>query len=121
MKKKKKSVILPKKIKFPKLQKGHLQPIERKKSTTHLYYGIYGLKVLMHSRFNEYSNRSSDEDKFHAVYENKNFYEFVLFQTFLWPKKPSEIRMGKGKGSGFDHWVARVKTGQIIFELTSYA
>ena len=33
-------------------------------------------------------------------------------------KKPNEVRMGKGKGS-FDHWVARVKTGQIIFELTS--
>ena len=32
-------------------------------------------------------------------------------------KKPAETRMGKGKGSP-DHWVAVVKPGHIIFELS---
>jgi ribosomal protein L16/L10AE len=50
MKKKKQSVILPKNTKFKKLQKGHLQPIERKKTATNLYFGVYGLKVLKYSR-----------------------------------------------------------------------
>ena len=43
----------------------------------------------------------------------------------LWPRvacshpvtrKPAEVRMGKGKGS-VDHYVARCKMGQVIFEI----
>ena len=30
--------------------------------------------------------------------------------------KPSEVRMGKGKGM-VNHWAARVKAGQILFEV----
>jgi large subunit ribosomal protein L16 len=30
--------------------------------------------------------------------------------------KPTEVRMGKGKGS-VDYWVCRVKPGRIMFEL----
>jgi len=52
MKKKKKNIILPKITKFKKLQKGHLNAIKRKKKTTQLYYGIYGLKVLQANRLN---------------------------------------------------------------------
>ena len=48
--KKKQSILLPKKTKFKKLHKGHLQAFERKKTTTTLYYGLYGLKVLKSSR-----------------------------------------------------------------------
>lgn len=32
-------------------------------------------------------------------------------------KKPAETRMGKGKGSP-DHWVAVIKPGHVIFELS---
>jgi len=32
-------------------------------------------------------------------------------------QKPAETRMGKGKG-GVDHWVAVVKPGRIMFELS---
>jgi len=52
MKKKTRNIILPKTTKFKKLQKGHLQPIERKKTTTRLHYGMYGLKILHYSRLN---------------------------------------------------------------------
>jgi len=30
--------------------------------------------------------------------------------------KPSEIRMGKGKGN-VDHWIAKVNSGKILFEI----
>ena len=33
--------------------------------------------------------------------------------------KPAEVRMGKGKGN-FSHFIARVKTGSIIFELDTF-
>lgn len=32
-------------------------------------------------------------------------------------KKPAETRMGKGKGA-VDHWVAVVKPGRILFEIS---
>ena len=32
-------------------------------------------------------------------------------------KKPAETRMGKGKGD-LDHWVAVVRRGKVIFELS---
>jgi ribosomal protein L16/L10AE len=50
MKRKKQSIILPKLTKFKKLQKGHLKPIQRKITTTTLYYGVFGLKILKYSR-----------------------------------------------------------------------
>jgi ribosomal protein L16/L10AE len=50
MKRKKQSIIIPKLTKFKKLQKGHLKPIERKITTTTLYYGVFGLKTLKYSR-----------------------------------------------------------------------
>ncbi|MEM1139194.1 MAG: 50S ribosomal protein L16, partial [Pseudomonadota bacterium] len=31
-------------------------------------------------------------------------------------KKPTEVRMGKGKGSP-EYWVAKVKPGRIMFEI----
>jgi large subunit ribosomal protein L16 len=31
-------------------------------------------------------------------------------------KKPTEVRMGKGKGSP-EYWAARVKPGRIMFEI----
>ena len=31
-------------------------------------------------------------------------------------KKPTEVRMGSGKG-GIEYWAARVKPGRIIFEI----
>ena len=48
----KKIISLPQKTKYKKQQKGHLSNIERKKSATYLYYGIFGLKVLKPSRLN---------------------------------------------------------------------
>jgi len=35
-------------------------------------------------------------------------------------KKPAETRMGSGKGAP-DHWVAVVKPGRIMFEMTGVA
>jgi len=36
------------------------------------------------------------------------------------PKKPAEVRMGKGKGA-VDHYVAVVRPGRILFEVSNVA
>jgi large subunit ribosomal protein L16 len=114
--KKKQAIILPKKTKFKKLQKGSLGSFERKITTTQLYYGLYGLKILKSSRLNSRQLEAA----------RRQISKQLKKQEFLWirviadipvTKKPIEIRMGKGKGS-VAYWIARAKAGQTIFELT---
>jgi len=116
MKKKKQSIILPKLTKFKKLQKGRLKPIERKKTTTNLYYGVYGLKVLKSSRIPSKQLEAARRQISRALRKHEFLWIRVIPDIPI-TKKPNEIRMGKGKGA-VDHWVARVKAGQTIFELT---
>jgi large subunit ribosomal protein L16 len=42
--------------------------------------------------------------------------KFNIFPHTPITKKPKEIRMGKGKGS-VDHWISKIKAGQIICEI----
>ena len=116
IKKKKQSVKLPKLTKFKKLQKGRLKPIERRITTTGLYYGVYGLKVLKSSRIPSKQLEAARRQ----ISRSLRRYEFLwirIIPDIPVTKKPNEIRMGKGKGA-VDHWVARVKAGHTIFELT---
>ena len=39
-----------------------------------------------------------------------------IFPNIPVSKKPTEVRMGKGKGAP-EYWVCRVKPGRIIFEV----
>ncbi len=39
-----------------------------------------------------------------------------IFPDLPVSKKPTEVRMGKGKGSP-EYWVAKVKPGRIMFEI----
>lgn len=43
-----------------------------------------------------------------------------IFPDVPYTKKPAETRMGKGKGSP-EHWVASVKRGTVLFELSGVA
>ena len=40
-----------------------------------------------------------------------------IFPDIPYTKKPAETRMGKGKGSP-EHWVAAVRPGTVMFEIT---
>ena len=40
-----------------------------------------------------------------------------VFPNLVVSKKPQEVRMGKGKGNPH-HWVARVRKGEVLFELS---
>lgn len=43
-------------------------------------------------------------------------YKIHIRPTTSVSKKPAEVRMGKGKG-GIDHYVSRVKAGQVLFTI----
>jgi ribosomal protein L16/L10AE len=50
IKKKRKSLIIPKVSKFKKQFKGVLTSFETKKTATNIYYGTFGIKVLKNGR-----------------------------------------------------------------------
>ena len=117
MKRKKKMIIKPIRTKFKKLQKGFLKMMELKKSATLLYYGVYGIKLLKPCRLNIKQLEAARR----LISRNLSKYEFLWIRgTTDIPvtAKPNEIRMGKGKGN-IAYWVARFKSGHVLFELTS--
>jgi large subunit ribosomal protein L16 len=48
--------------------------------------------------------------------KKKGFLYFYVFPQKAMTKKPSEIRMGKGKGS-FSYWCASIKVGIVICKI----
>ena len=116
MKKKKKIISSPARTKFKKLQKGRIECVEWKKTSTNLYYGIYGIKALKSCRI----DCKQLEAARRIISRDLRKYEFLWIRVIpdiSVTSKPKEVRMGKGKGS-VDHWIARVKSGQTLFELT---
>ena len=117
MKKKKKAITQPKRTKFKKLQKGHLKETEWKKSSTQLYYGVYGLKLLKPCRL----DMKQLEAARRLISKHLTKYEYLWIRATTdipVTAKPNEVRMGKGKGN-IDYWVARLKAGHVLFELTA--
>jgi len=113
----KKIISLPQKIKFKKQQKGHISSIERKKSASYIYYGIFGLKVLKQSRLSRKQLEATRKQISRSLRKQEKLWIRALPDIPV-TSKPKEIRMGKGKGA-VDYWVIKIKAGQILFELSS--
>lgn len=103
----------PRKTKFKKFFKGRIKGFEHKSNK--LIYGSYGLKALEIGRIN-----SKQIEAVRRVLSRKlkrlGKIHIRIFPNIPVTKKPIEIRMGKGKGS-VDNWVAKIKPGQILFEI----
>ena len=116
--KKKQSIVLPKKTKFKKLHKGHLPRLEKKATSSSVYYGLYGLKILTSARL-ESQQLEAARRQISRQLKKHEFLWIRAIPDIPVTKKPNEIRMGKGKGA-VNHWVAWAKAGQTIFELTCF-
>ncbi|MBI3589151.1 MAG: 50S ribosomal protein L16 [Candidatus Liptonbacteria bacterium] len=108
-------MLIPKKVKHRKWQKGHSKGRAVETRGLHLSYGQYGLKALGSSWLN-----SRQIEAGRRVITN-----FIKRQGRLWirvfpdkpiTKRPPESTLGGGKGS-VDHYVFPVKPGRIIYEL----
>ena len=105
-------MLLPKRVKYRKTQRGRLKGQATRGST--LNFGVYGLKSLA----NAWMTNTQIEAARVAVQRHiKSGRLFIrVFPDKSVTKKPAETRMGKGKGAP-DKWVAVVKRGRILFEL----
>ena len=107
-------VLMPRKIKYRKSQKGKIRGIAT--SGNKMHFGEYGLKAIENGLI-----RANHIEACRVVVARKmkgvGKLWINIFPHKPVSKKPAETRMGKGKGD-LDHWVAVVKRGKVIFEIS---
>jgi len=106
-------MLQPKRTKFRKQHKGRIKGVAKGGSS--LTFGAYGLKAMEPDRVNarqiEAARRAITR---HMKRAGRVWIR--IFPDLPVSAKPTEVRMGKGKGS-IDYWAARVKPGRIMFEI----
>ncbi|MCY4418556.1 MAG: 50S ribosomal protein L16 [Cytophagales bacterium] len=107
-------MLQPKRTKYRKKQKGRVKGIAQRGYT--LSFGEYGIKSLepgwITSRQIEAARIALTR---HVKREGQVWIR--IFPDKPITKKPAEVRMGKGKGNP-EYWVAVVKPGTLMFELS---
>ncbi len=106
-------LLMPKRVKFRKSQKGKTRGIATKGASMH--FGEFGLKALENGFVPARQIEASRVVVARKLRGSGKLY-ISAFPHKSITKKPAETRMGKGKGE-LDHWVAVVKRGKILFEI----
>jgi large subunit ribosomal protein L16 len=106
-------MLQPKKTKFRKAFKGRMNG--NAKGGTSLNFGSFGLKAMEPERV---TARQLEAARRAITRQMKRAGRVWIrvFPDLPVSKKPTEVRMGKGKGSP-EFWAARVKPGKIMFEI----
>ncbi|MBI1236382.1 MAG: 50S ribosomal protein L16 [Alphaproteobacteria bacterium] len=106
-------MLQPKRTKFRKAHKGRIKGAAKGGFT--LNFGSYGLKAMEPERVTarqiEATRRAITR---HMKRAGRVWIR--IFPDVPVSKKPTEVRMGKGKGAP-EFWAARVKPGRIMFEI----
>ena len=105
--------MFPKKLKFKKVKKGKLKKYEYKSNS--LKFGTIGLKA-MNSGFVTAKQIEAARQAITRKIKRKGKVWVRVFPDQPITSKPTEVRMGKGKGA-FSHWAAKIRGGSIIFEV----
>lgn len=106
--------LMPKRVKYRKLQKGQRRGIAGRGSE--LAFGEFGLKVLVNGWFKNNQIEACRVVLARQLHKGGRLWIRVFPDKSI-TKKPAEVRMGKGKGD-IDHWVCVIKRGRILFELS---
>jgi len=106
-------VLMPKRVKYRKLQKGGRKGVAT--SGADLAFGEFGLKTLENGWVKNTQIEAARVIIARQLHKGGKLW-IRIFPDKSITKKPAEVRMGKGKGD-LDHWVAVVKRGRIMFEL----
>ena len=107
-------MLIPKKVKYRKTQKGKCRGIAVLGNQMH--FGEYGLKALENGRIKAIHIEACRVVVARKLKGAGRFW-VNIFPNKPVTKKPAETRQGKGKGD-VDHWVAVIKRGKVVFELS---
>ena len=109
---------VPSNSKYKKQQKGKsFNRINKNVNFFRLNFGIIGLKSKTFGRLTT-NQIKTIRQTINKVMKKQGRLKLNIFPQTPITKKPLEVRMGKGKGS-VDHWVYKVKSGMLLFEIES--
>jgi large subunit ribosomal protein L16 len=106
-------MLMPKKTKFRKVQKGRMGGISKGART--VAFGEYGLQAQEPAWITAQQLEAVRVTLSRKLKKEGTFY-LRAFPDKPVTKKPAETRMGKGKGA-VEKWVAVVKRGRVICEI----
>jgi large subunit ribosomal protein L16 len=106
-------MLQPKRTKFRKQFKGRIHGAA--KGGTELNFGAFGLKAMEPDRVTARQIEAARRAMTRHMKRAGRVW-IRIFPDVPVTKKPTEVRMGSGKG-GVEFWAARVKPGRIMFEI----
>jgi large subunit ribosomal protein L16 len=106
-------MLQPKRTKFRKAHKGRIKGLAT--SGNALNFGSFGLKAQEPARITARQIEAARRAMTRHMKRAGRVW-IRIFPDVPVSKKPTEIRMGKGKGTP-EYWAARVKPGRIMFEI----
>jgi large subunit ribosomal protein L16 len=107
-------MLMPKRVKYRKQMRGRMKG----KATrgTEVTFGDFGLQALEPGWVTARQIEAARRALVRFMHRRGKVW-IRIFPDKPVTQKPAETRMGKGKGA-VDHWVAVVKPGRILFELS---
>lgn len=110
-------LLQPKKTKYKKFQKGKLSKLNFR--SNRLKFGNIGLKA---AKAGTISARQIEAARQAIVRKlsRKGKLWIRVFPSIPITSKPTEVRMGKGKGA-VSHWGVKISAGTVIFEVCGVA
>ncbi|MGH8933160.1 MAG: 50S ribosomal protein L16 [Egibacteraceae bacterium] len=110
-------MLSPRRVKHRKQHRGRMRGLA--KGGTEVAFGEYGLQAVTHGWL---TNRQIEAARVAMTRHMKRGGKvwINIFPHKVYTKKPAETRMGSGKGSP-EGWVAVVKPGRVMFEVSGVA
>jgi large subunit ribosomal protein L16 len=107
-------MLQPKRVKYRKMHRGHRRGVATTGNSVD--FGDYGLKSMECAWITARQIEAARIAITRHMRRGGNVW-VRLFSDKSVSKKPAEVRMGGGKAA-VDHWVAVVKPGRIMFEVS---
>ncbi|MDO5331274.1 MAG: 50S ribosomal protein L16 [Bacillota bacterium] len=107
-------MLMPKRVKHRRLHRGRMKGIATKGNK--VTYGEYGLVACEPSWITANQIEAARIAMTRYIKRGGNVY-IKVFPHKSVTKKPAEVRMGSGKGAP-EYWVAVVKPGRVMFEIS---
>ncbi|MBO4819677.1 MAG: 50S ribosomal protein L16 [Firmicutes bacterium] len=107
-------MLMPKRVKYRRVQRGRMKGVATKGNK--VSYGEFGLVAQECGWITANQIEAARVAMTRYIRRGGNVY-IKIFPHKSVTKKPAEVRMGSGKGAP-DHWVAVVKPGRVMFEIS---
>ena len=107
-------MLLPRRVKHRKVMRGRMSG--QAKGGHYVAFGDYGLATMEPAWITSRQIEAARRAMTHHIKRGGRVW-IRVFPDKPVTKKPAEVRMGSGKGAP-DHWVAVVKPGRVMFEMS---